>query len=242
MQRQVRIPSMGIRGTNWGFKGTGHVRHGSAYYQYSGTDQREGHQRADACHLSGQPCGYKSCQQAHKYHEEQVAACRSTELSLICEKKGGSSPSWLMLRNTRLCPSSVTMMTEQYPEQNGQHDGTVQPGIVRLDDTCSISLPHVLYGYGNGSNALLSAEGGVVCHPVMTWAKPYRARCIPARETRMPIGMFRFGFFVSWAAVLTASNRGKAKNTMAALAGCRRSHIRPARPYWQGCKVYSCRY
>ncbi|CUQ48817.1 Uncharacterised protein [Dorea longicatena] len=37
--------------------------------------------------------------------------------SLICEKKGGSSPSWLMLRNTRLCPSSVTMMTEQYPNR-----------------------------------------------------------------------------------------------------------------------------
>ena len=37
--------------------------------------------------------------------------------SLICEKNGGNRPSWLMLRKTRLCPNSVTMMTEQYPNR-----------------------------------------------------------------------------------------------------------------------------
>ena len=154
----------GDKWNKWGFKGTGHVRHGSAYYQYSGTDQREGHQRADACHLSGQPCGYKSCQQAHKYHEEQVAACRSTELFVDMREERRQQPVVAHAQEYAALSQQRHHDDGAISEQNRQHDGTVQPGIVRLDDTCRISLPHVLYGYGNGSNALLSAEGGVVCH------------------------------------------------------------------------------
>ena len=33
--------------------------------------------------------------------------------SWICENNGGNKPSLLILRKTRLCPSSVTMITEQ---------------------------------------------------------------------------------------------------------------------------------
>ena len=37
--------------------------------------------------------------------------------SWIWENRGGSSPSRLILKNTRLCPNNVTMITEQYPSK-----------------------------------------------------------------------------------------------------------------------------
>ena len=36
--------------------------------------------------------GTKSCQQAHKYHEEQVAACRSTELFVDMREERRQQP------------------------------------------------------------------------------------------------------------------------------------------------------
>ena len=52
--------------------------------------------------------------------------------------------------------------------------------------------------------------------PVKTWAnRMYKAVQI-AKEPKIPIGMFRFGFLVSWAAVLTASKPINAKKTVPA--------------------------
>ena len=50
----------------------------------------------------------------------------------------------------------------------------------------------------------------------MTCAKRIYKMVQTSKDTRIPMGMSRFGFLVSCAAVLTASNPKKAKKTIAA--------------------------
>ncbi len=77
------------------------------------------------------------------------AAC-DTELSFsMREERGLGLSRWAHGRDTRLCPS-MSPMTEQYPNRMDS-DGTVQPGIVRLDDACR---QHPMCSMAYGSRAM----------------------------------------------------------------------------------------
>ena len=117
MHKQVRIPIIGTKGTKGVLKARG--TSGMVLRTIRMAAQTKVNARSvPILVISPATCaGINPANRLTSTINRQLLCTGVRKRWLILEKNGGKRPSRLMLRNTRLCPSRVTMITEQYPNR-----------------------------------------------------------------------------------------------------------------------------
>ena len=113
MHRQVSIPKIGTSGTNGVLKERGIS---GMVFRTTNTAAHTSVKAISVPMLVISPArraGTNAANQPTISINRRLLRAGVRNFSLMCEKNGGSSPSWLILRKTRLCPNKVTIITEQ---------------------------------------------------------------------------------------------------------------------------------